>query len=287
VSTATDVAVIIVNFNAGDHLLACVESAQAELQGVSSTMIVVDNASTDGSERRVESLAGVSLVRNETNRGFGAAVNQAARLTDATLLWLLNPDCRVMPGAFAQLAATLVRHPACAIAAPRLLNADGSVQASARGEPSAWTGLFGRHGLLTRLFPRSAMARRNLPAADLVAADVESAVVDWVMGACMLIRRDRFLEVGGFDERYFLYWEDADLCRRLRGRGHETRYVPGAHVVHVGAVSSGTRSRLATREFHRSAYRYYASHVVPAPWHPARAFARIALTLRAWSRGGR
>ena len=91
------------------------------------------------------------------------------------------------------------------------------------------------------------------------------------MGACMLIRRDRFVEVGGFDERYFLYWEDADLCRRLRARGYETRYVPGAQVVHVGAVSSGTRSSLATREFHRSAYRYYATHVVPTPWHPARA----------------
>ena len=185
-----------------------------------------------------------------------------------------------------RLRRTLGEHRKCAIAAPRLLNGDGSVQASARGEPSAWTGLFGRHGLLTRLFPASAAARRNLPAADLVQADVDSAIVDWVMGACMLIRRDRFAEVGGFDERYFLYWEDADLCRRLRARGYETRYVPGAQVVHVGAVSSGTRSSFATREFHRSAYRYYATHVVPTPWHPARGFARLALTLRSWWRGG-
>ena len=164
--------------------------------------------------------------------------------------------------------------------------ATGACRPAHAASPSAWTGLFGRHGLLTRLFPRSTAARRNLPAADLVQADVDSAIVDWVMGACMLIRRDRFVEVGGFDERYFLYWEDADLCRRLRARGYETRYVPGAQVVHVGAVSSGTRSSFATREFHRSAYRYYATHVVPTPWHPARVFARLALTLRSWWRGG-
>lgn len=276
----TDIAVIIVNFNAGEHIRTCIESVIADLAVVSSTVVVVDNASTDDSDRLVKHMPGVSLIRNDTNRGFGAAVNQAARLTSAPFLWLLNPDCRVLPGTFARLSATLSGHETCAIAAARLLNADGTVQASARGEPSAWTGLFGRHGVLTKLFPRSAAARRNLPAADLVNADVESAVVDWVMGACMLIRRDRFVEVGGFDERYFLYWEDADLCRRLRARGYETRYVPGAQVVHVGAVSSATRSGLATREFHRSAYRYYATHVVATPWHPARGFAFVALTLR-------
>ncbi len=276
----SDVTVIIVNFNAGEHLRIAVESAAADLASIPSSIVVVDNASTDGSAAGVAALPGVTLVANESNRGFGAAVNQAARQSDARYLWLLNPDCRVRPGAYARLAGALARHENCAVAAARLLNADGSVQASARGEPSAWTGLFGRHGLLTKLFPSAAAARRNLPAADLVDAGVESAVVDWVMGACMLIRRDRFVEVGGFDERYFLYWEDADLCRRLRSRGYETRYVPAAQVVHVGAVSSGTRSAFATREFHRSAYRYYATHIVPTPWHPARGFARVALALR-------
>lgn len=281
-----EVAVVIVNFNAGAHLRACVDSVSADLAGMPSAILVVDNASTDGSAETLASVAGVALLRNDSNRGFGAAVNQAAAQTDARYLWLLNPDCRVGPGTFARLSETIAKHQSCAIAAARLLNADGSVQASARGEPSAWTGLFGRHGLLTRLLPRSAAARRNLPAADLVDAGVESAVVDWVMGACMLVRRDRFDEAGGFDEGYFLYWEDADLCRRLRLRGYETRYVPGAEVVHVGAVSAGTRSGLATRAFHRSAYRYYATHVVTTPWHPARGVARVALTLRSWWRGG-
>jgi N-acetylglucosaminyl-diphospho-decaprenol L-rhamnosyltransferase len=284
VSTAPKVAVVIVNFNAGEHLRACVESVTADLAAISRAVYVVDNASVDGSVAAVEHDPEVTLVRNTRNRGFGAAVNQAVQLTAADLVWLLNPDCRVATGTFARLEEVLRRHDACAIAAARLLNADGSVQASARGEPSAWTGLFGRHGLLTKFFPRSALARRNLPAADLARSDIESAVVDWVMGACMLIRRDRFVEVNGFDEGYFLYWEDADLCRRLRARGYETRYVPAAAVTHVGAVSAGTQSALATREFHRSAYRYYATHVVPTPWHPARGFARLALALRAWWR---
>src|SRR3954452_19148028 len=186
VSSGAEVAVVIVNYNAGEHLRACVESVATDLDGLAFVIQVVDNASADGSERLVEEMPGVSLIRNATNRGFGAAVNQAVATADARLIWLLNPDCRVVPGTFARLADVLARHADCAIAAARLLNADGSVQASARGEPSAWTGLFGRHGLLTRFFPQSRLARRTLPAAELVQANVESAVVDWVMGACML-----------------------------------------------------------------------------------------------------
>ena len=104
------------------------------------------------------------------------------------------------------------------------------------------------------------------------------------MGAAMLVRRDAFDRVGGFDERYFLYWEDADLCRRLRGAGWSTRFVPGARVHQPGGASATTATRLATRAFHDSAYRYYATHVVRSPWHPARWLAKVALGLRAWWR---
>jgi GT2 family glycosyltransferase len=104
------------------------------------------------------------------------------------------------------------------------------------------------------------------------------------MGASMLIRRAPFEAVGGFDERYFLYWEDADLCRRLRDRGWKTRYVPGAVVRHPGGASAATDSAFAARAFHHSAYRYYATHVVRSPWHPLRWFAKAALAARAWWR---
>ena len=276
-----DVAVIIVNFNTGDETVGCVASALMDLGAVPSEVLVVDNASTDGSAQLLGGDRTITLIANDTNRGFGAAINQAATMTPAPLLWILNPDCRVLPGAYRALLAILDHHSECAIAAPQLLNADGSVQASARGEPDAWTGLFGRHGLLTKFFPSSAAARRNLPAADLVASGVESAEVPWVMGAAMLVRREPFDRVGRFDERYFLYWEDADLCRRLRTAGFSTRYVPRARVRHPGGTSAKTASRLAIRAFHDSAYRYYSTHVVRSSGNPLRLFAKIALGLRA------
>jgi len=283
----TSVAVIVVNFNTGLLTRRCLEAAAFDLADVEWEAIVVDNASSDDSVARLQDIPKTRLIVNPTNVGFGAAVNRAARETRARLLWLLNPDCEVVPGAFAALVETLDAHPDCAIAAPRLLNADGSVQASARGAPTAWTGLFGRHSLLTKVFPSAPEARRNLPARDLVESGVESAPVDWVMGASMLVRREPFDAVGGFDERYFLYWEDADLCRRLRARGWSTRYVPRAIVKHPGGVSAAMQPALATRAFHRSAYLYYATHVVPSPWHPARWIARIALAFRAWWRAPR
>ncbi len=282
-SASRAVDVIVVTYNSRAVARRCIETASADLREHDWRVIVVDNASRDGTIPSLTGLERTTVIANAVNAGFGAAVNQAAAASHAPLLWILNPDCLVHPGAFAALAATLDAHEECAIAAPQLLNADGSVQASARGNPTAWTGLFGRHSLLSRLFPRAPHARRNLPAQDLVASGVDGASVDWVMGAAMLVRRDRFAAVGGFDRRYFLYWEDADLCRRLWARGWSTRYVPGARVTHAGGESAASDPRFATREFHRSAYRYYATHVVPSPWHPMRWLALGALTARsAW-----
>jgi GT2 family glycosyltransferase len=280
-----EVTVLVVNYNAGARLRTCLDSAIADLDGLDWSAVVVDNASEDAT---LADLTGwsprLTIVRNTTNRGFGAAMNQAAKLTAAPLMWLLNPDCEVRAGAFAALKQTMVRHPICAVAAPQLLNADGTTQESARGEPTAWTGVFGRHGLLTRVFPNSPAARRNLRARTLVDENAESTEIDWAMAACWLMSREAFDAVGGFDERFFLYWEDADLCRRLRERGYVIRFVPGAKVIHAGGQSSRTAHAMATRAFHRSAYLYYATHVVRSRWHPARWFAWSALRLRAWWR---
>jgi GT2 family glycosyltransferase len=165
-----------------------------------------------------------------------------------------------------------------ALVGPRVLDPDGALQGSARGDPTLFTGLFGRSSLLSRLLPRAALARANNRAEEAVRSGRPLVPVDWVSGACMLARREALAAVGGFDERYFLYWEDADLCRRLRGRGYEIGYVPGATVVHqVGQSSRHARLR-ATREFHRSAYRYYATHVASSG--AGRALAWLLLTLR-------
>ena len=98
----------------------------------------------------------------------------------------------------------------------------------------------------------------------------------------MLVRRDAFVGVGGFDERYFMYWEDADLCRRLRAHGHTIRFVPAASAVHRAGQSSRTARAQSVRAFHDSAYLYYATHVAPGTLHPKRAIARALLTARCW-----
>lgn len=281
----SSVTVAIVNYNTGDELEPCLQSVAADLASSAWHAVIVDNASRDNRLADLDRFGDrVTVIRNAVNRGFGAAVNQAARQNRAPWLLLLNPDCRVRPGMFERLAAVIGALPRCAIAGPRLVDASGVTQESARGEPTALTGLFGRHGALSRVFPRSGPARDNLRAAAIVHSGAESAEVDWVMGAAMLIRRDVFDSVGGFDERFFLYWEDADLCRRVRDRGFTVRYVPSAQVMHAGGRSSRSARAPSIRAFHRSAYQYYARHVAPSRWNPSRWLAWIALTARAYWR---
>src|SRR5262249_25314351 len=251
--------VIVINFNSGPHLEHCLGSIRANAPR--SRVIVVDNASTDASERAASFAPQVRMVQNTVNVGFARAVNQALALSDEPYVLLLNPDCVLETGALEGLVGELDAHAECAIAGPRILDVDGGIQGSVRGDPNLFTGLFGRSSLLTRLFPSSGLARRNVrpPVSD------ESLEVDWVSGPCMLCRRAALDEVQGFDERYFLYWEDADLCRRLRAKGFTIRHVPVSRVRHAVGQSSRTARRLAIQAFHRSAYVYYATHVARTP----------------------
>jgi len=273
---------ILVNYNAGDELREALASIAAEMAGRAWDGFVVDNASVDGSAAIAgEFLPEVTLIANRENVGFGRAVNQALARAAAPLVLIMNPDCRLRPGALAALRAELLRHAQCAMTGPRILNPDGSVQGSARGDPDMLTGLFGRSAALRRWLPWLPVARRNV-VDDTVAADAPAVAVDWLSGACVLARRDALTAVGGFDERYFLYWEDADLCRRLRARGEHVRYVPSATAVHRVGHSSRTARAASLRAFHRSAYLYYATHVAPGALNPKRPLARLLLAARCW-----
>jgi N-acetylglucosaminyl-diphospho-decaprenol L-rhamnosyltransferase len=274
------VAVIVVNYNAGDHLARCLESLVREMASLSWEAIVVDNGSVDGSERCVSSYGPrAQLVPAGRNLGFGRAVNLGVAHTQAQTLLLLNPDGELRPHAVETLIGEMERFPSCAVIGPRIVNDDGSMQGNARGDPTLVTGLFGRSSLLTRLFPHSPAARRNVVRADESVED-QSLEVDWVSGACMLVRRGAFEMCGGFDEGYFLYWEDADLCRRLRRLGYTVRYAPRAEVRHTVGGSSRTARRFAIRAFHRSAFRYYSTYEATSWWDPARSFAAVALFAR-------
>ena len=186
----TQVAVIVVNFNTGADAVACAASAAADLASVPHEIIVVDNASSDDSVERLRSHPVCAVIVNQTNPGFGAAINQATRTTDAALLWILNPDCRVEPGAIATLLSH-TRHP-CG-----LRDRGATVAERGRQRPGQRAR---RAGCLDgplrpafaadQVFPARRSARRNLPAADLVASGVDSAPVDWVMGAAIARARD-------------------------------------------------------------------------------------------------
>lgn len=280
--TAPDVSAILVNYNAGRELGLALQSIADELAGLRWEAVVVDNASSDGSAEGVTGFAPQArLVRNEQNLGFARGVNQGLAVTSGPLVLIMNPDCRLASGAFESLRNELEHVGRCAIAGPRILNPDGSIQGSARGDPDMLTGLFGRTTLLRRLWPNLPVSRRNVVSDVAVPGGNAASDVDWVSGACMLARRDALSSVNGFDERYFLYWEDADLCRRLRARGYSVRYAPGATAIHrVGHSSRDARSS-AIRAFHQSAYVYYATHVASGA-SPKRLLARGLLALRCW-----
>jgi hypothetical protein len=277
-----DVTAILVNYNAGNELAVALQSIQSDCAEVEWDAVVVDNASSDNSAAIVETFPRATLIRNPANVGFGRAVNQAAAVATAPRLLLVNPDCRLVSGAISTLRSVLDAEPSCAVVGPRIFDPDGTVQGSARGDPDMLTGLFGRTGALRVLLPFLPVARRNVVVEDAVRTGASSVVVDWLSGACMLIRRDAFTAAGGFDERFFLYWEDADLCRRLRNRGFQVRYVPGASAVHQVGRSSQTARRSSIRAFHASAYLYYATHVAPGALNPRRLLARALLGVRCW-----
>ena len=275
------IAAVLVNYNAGPELRLALQSIVEEMGATPWEAVVVDNASSDGSDVIANEFGShVHLIRNTENVGFSRAVNQGIATSRAPLLLVMNPDCRLNPGAMTALKAELERYPHCAIVGPKILNPDGTVQGSARGDPDMLTGLFGRTTLLRRLFPGLSISQRNVKTVEAMHSGETSVVVDWLSGACMLARRDALVAVSGFDERYFLYWEDADLCRRLRARGYEVRYVPRAVAVHrVGHSSSKVRSA-SIRAFHASAYLYYSTHVAPGAFNPKRSMARLMLAAR-------
>ena len=276
------VCAVLVNYNAGPDLRLALESIASELRGRDWEAVVVDNASIDGSEAIAGEFAPQArLVRNERNVGFARGVNQGLASTGASVVLIMNPDCRLGSGTLAVLEAELTSHHRCAIVAPRILNPDGSSQGNARGDPDMLTGLFGRASLLRQWLPAIGVSKRNVVHDDRT-REGQSVTVDWLSGACLLARREALASVGGFDDRYFMYWEDADLCRRLRAKGFEVRYVPSVTATHRVGHSSRTALESSIRAFHESAYLYYATHVAWRWFDPRRPIGRFLLTVRCW-----
>jgi GT2 family glycosyltransferase len=268
-------AAIIVNYRAYDDLDRCL--AALERFEPALDLIVVDHDSQDTAAREIrERHPRVQIVASAENRGFGAGVNRGVRETAAVHLLLINPDGVIQAPIVTALQSILNEHPDVAVVGPLVRDDDGSIQASARRFPGLSTVLGGRSTWLTRALPGNRLTSRNLLTGPHVR---EPLAVDWVSGACMLVRREAFEAIGGFDEGFFLYWEDADLCRRLHDAGWRTMYHPGVEVHHVAGRSSRHAPMASERAFHDSVFHYFLRHTrAPARWSAPLIW--IALRLR-------
>lgn len=285
---AARVAVVIVNYQSYEDLQDCLASLGAPDPAI--TVCVVDHASRREAADVIErAFPHVQLLRQQSNAGFACGVNRGARESGAPYVLLLNPDCVASPDVCHHLADWMDGHPRVGAAGPRILNSDGSVQASARRFPDLTTGIAGRSSWLTRVFPRNPLSRHNLSPSDDTFDDAREA--DWVSGSVTIIRRDAFDAIGGFDPGFFLYWEDADFCRRLKHAGWQTMYVPKLAVRHAGGRSSRHAADASLVAFHRSAFRLFWKHSTPAtkllaPLVLAALHARLAFMRRVVRRRG-
>ena len=242
---ATGVSVVIVNYRTPE--LSVVAAASA-LDDGAIRVVIVDNASGDGSAETFRALpdSRLRVLEHDRNAGFGTAANLGAREADGEVVVFLNSDARLRRGALAAMAAGLAPTAGRAVIGPRLVGEDGAIQRSAglvpRPDDLLLRGLgvqrviraISRVPILGRLLGRTRIAT------EYDQATVATATIDVTMvsGACLAIGRTAFTELGGFDDRYFMYFEDADLCRRATRAGWPVRYVPGAVVDHIGGASS-------------------------------------------------
>ncbi len=222
-----ETSVVVVTLNALPWLEQCLDSVRDH------ETIVVDHGSTDGTLELVRS-RNVRLIE-QANVGMGAGNNAGIRAASGDYVLILNPDAWAVGDGLARLVAFAEEHPEAAVVGPRLVNPDGSLQRSVRGFPTLWR-LATEYFFLRKLGPRT-RALNAFYAGGFAHDEVRE--VDWVMGACMLVRRSAFEQVGLFDEQFFLFSEETDWCYRFRAAGWKVLFFPGAEFVHVGGATHG------------------------------------------------
>ena len=226
-----DLSIVIVSYNTQELLRKCLESIIdcLEKSKIKGEIIIVDNGSTDGSARTVKKeFPKVKLIENKENLGFARANNQALRQVRGEYILLLNSDTEVKPGALESLLEFAEKHPEAGIVGAKLLNPDGSIQPSVYHFPTVWRAIkeywLGKEGEYEKYIPDGA-----------VAVGVEA-----VTGAAMLVARKVIEKVGQLDNRYFMYFEDLDFCRRVKQKGFQIFYLPSAEIVHHHGASGKT-----------------------------------------------
>jgi N-acetylglucosaminyl-diphospho-decaprenol L-rhamnosyltransferase len=275
-SRGPSVGIVTVAYRSDDVLAGFLDSVVAS-GSARPSLVVVDNAPGEGDAAGVSARAGALHLPMPSNPGYGGAVNAGVRELPPSVTWVLvsNPDVVLAPGSVDTLVATGESDPAIGAVGPAVLNPDGSVYPSARAVPSLRTGV--GHALFANLWQRNpwtlAYRRETDPSNELRDAG-------WLSGSCVLIRRSAFDSIGGFDEGYFMYFEDVDLGFRLGREGFRNVYQPEARVTHVGAHSTGTESARMVTAHHESARRFLSKKYAGWWLWPVRITLRAGLHLR-------
>ena len=237
-----DVSIVIVSFNARADLERCLQALRETPPARSHEVLVVDNASSDGSANAARQHPGVRVIETGENLGFARGTNVGVRASHGTNLLLLNSDTVVPAGAIDRLLEVFDAHPDVAVAGPRLVDASGRAELS-----------FGR-----MVGPLNELRQKRASGIDEVTR--KERFPDWVSGACLLVRRTDAEAVGLLDERYFMYLEDVDFCAAIRARGRRVMFVPGVEVVHVRGQSAKAAPTGTSRAYRRSQLAFYAKH---------------------------
>ena len=251
------VAVVVISYDTRDLLLECLTSIFDSATGDDIEVVVVDNASRDGSYEAVcEAYPQVRAIRNETNRGFGAACNQAITSTRAPLVLLLNSDAQITPEGFRALQECMRANDRCGAAGCRIFNAEGAIVGNAGSFLTALNQALEQAGITGSMTSRR-LRRTYVPA---YGENLLDSTVDWIDGACMMLRRVALEEAGLFDERFFMYSEDEDLCFRLRKLGWMICHSGRGSAIHRGGASTSQNRLEMLRNFYSSQMLFLLKH---------------------------
>jgi GT2 family glycosyltransferase len=268
-----DLSILIVTYNSAGQIGACLASLPPALEGLQAEVIVVDNASSDGTAAAVRRrFPHVAVIERPVNGGFAAGINAGLAASAGRYVAWINPDTEVVEGRFADAVAWLDAHPSVGIAGLRMIDQAGRVEPSARGFPGFHSALGHRYSLLTRVWPGNPFSKRYLRTGE----DRDGvAAADWVSGAALVHRRALAEQLGGLDEQFFMYCEDVDFCYRAAKAGSAARYLPAVTLRHEIGASSRAVKPAMIRARHESLWRYYRKHFRRNPVKDAAAWMGI------------
>ncbi len=253
-----DLSCIIVNYQNNKSLKDCLDSIYQTIEEIDFEVIIIDNSEKGPILQSLKEIyPKVQIIYNPTNVGFSKANNQAAKIARGEFLFILNPDTILKEQAGNTMFRYIRSNMEIGALGPKVVNFDGSLQYSCRRYPNLWTGLFNRYSIFSRLLPKNRFTNRYLM---LDFDHNETLSVDWLSGCCLMIPKSVFEEVNGFDENYFLFNEDVDLCRMVHQTGKKVIYFPEAKIIHKVSTSNRKTTAKVIIQRHLGMMYYFKKH---------------------------